>query len=61
VAIYYKDGQPFRQDEDHDFDGVADARFEGGKPATLPARTPIPGAPFEKLDCGSFDRFWRTR
>jgi hypothetical protein len=54
-------GQMTRQEEDHDGDGVADARFEGDQAASVPPGTKLPGARFSKLDCGRFSRFWARR
>jgi hypothetical protein len=61
VIQYFKAGAVSRQDEDTNFDGVIDQRFDGGKPASLPAGTKIPGGNFGSLDCGSFHAFWKQR
>ena len=61
VIQYFKGDAVWRQDEDTNFDGVIDQRFDGGKPAALPAGTKIPGADFGRLDCGSFHAFWKKR
>jgi hypothetical protein len=50
-----------RQDEDTDFDGVLDRRFDGDALVRLPAGTKIGGEDFGKLGCGSFHGFWRKR
>jgi hypothetical protein len=50
-----------RQDEDGDFDGVLDRRFDGDALVDVPAGTPIGGEEFGKLGCGSFHSFWRKR
>ena len=54
-------GGPSRQDEDLDFDGVIDRRFEGKKLVEPAAGTRIEGDAFGKLGCGSFHRFWWKR
>ena len=54
-------GQLARQDEDTNFDGVIDQRFEGGKPVAVPAGTKIATAPLGPLDCGRFSDFWSAR
>jgi len=61
VVQYFSGGQVARQDEDLDFDGVADQRFEGSQPVSLPPGTKLPGEKFDKLGCGSFHRFWWKR
>jgi len=47
-----------RQDEDEDFDGRIDRRFEGAKQVPLEGRPEAPEA-LRALDCGSFDSFWK--
>ena len=49
-----------RQDEDTDFDGIIDRRFDGEKLAEVPAGLAA-GEDFGKLDCGSFNGFWWKR
>jgi hypothetical protein len=61
VIQYFKADAVSRQDEDTNFDGVIDQRFDGGKPASVPAGTRIPGADFGSLGCGSFHGFWKKR
>jgi hypothetical protein len=54
------DGDALRyQDEDTDGDGVVDQRFEGEKAVPVPPGTKISREAFTRLDCGSFDAFWR--
>ena len=50
-----------RQDEDSDFDGVIDNRFDGDQLVDIPAGTKIQGAAFGPLGCASFHRFWWKR
>jgi hypothetical protein len=50
-----------RQDEDADFDGIVDRRFDGDQLVDTPAGTKITGAGFGKLGCGSVHRFWWKR
>jgi len=52
-------GQP-RQDEDTDFDGVIDRRFDGDALVDVPAGTKV-GPKFGELGCGSFHAFWWKR
>jgi hypothetical protein len=47
-----------RQDEDSDYDGLLDRRFEGEAESEL--STPAPPA-LPALDCGGIDRFWAQR
>ena len=54
-------GQLVYQDEDTDYDGVVDQRFEGNQPVTVPAETRVASAEFGKLGCGSFSGFWWKR
>ncbi|MHC4422998.1 MAG: hypothetical protein ACYS1E_20775 [Planctomycetota bacterium] len=61
VVQHFSGGQVVRQDEDVDYDGVADQRFEGNQPVNLPPGTKLPGAKFDKLGCGNFHRFWWKR
>lgn len=61
VAIVARPGGVSRQDEDTDFDGIIDLRFDGDTPVDIPAGTKFAGEKFEKLDCGSFDAFWWKR
>ncbi len=49
------------QDEDTDFDGSVDLRFDGDTPVDIPTGTKIAGGKFGNLDCGSFHRFWWKR
>ena len=49
-----------RQDEDTDFDGLVDLRFDGEELVEVPAGTKV-GAKFGKIGCGSFHRFWWKR
>jgi hypothetical protein len=50
-----------RQDEDVDFDGVIDRRFDGDQLVDVPPGTKIPGAAFGRLGCDSFHGFWWKR
>ncbi len=50
-----------RQDEDTDFDGIIDQRFDGDTPIDIPAGTKLAGEKFGRLDCGSFHGFWWKR
>jgi len=50
-----------RQDEDTDFDGIIDHRFDGDAPVDIPAGTKLAGEKFGRLDCGSFHGFWWKR
>jgi hypothetical protein len=61
VVQTYQGGALVFQDEDTNFDGKIDQRFKGTAPVAVPAGAKIEDAPFEKLDCGSFDRFWWKR
>ena len=61
VIQYFKAGAVSRQDEDTNFDGVIDQRFEGGKPVALPPGTKISTTPLGPLDCGRFSEFWTAR
>ncbi len=47
-----------RQDEDADYDGTLDRRFEGEVSSEIEAPAP-PMLP--SLDCGGVDRFWASR
>jgi len=58
VVVSVGPGGVSRQDEDTDFDGVVDHRFDGDTPVDFPAGTKLPDKPFGKLDCGSFHSFW---
>jgi hypothetical protein len=49
------------QDEDTDFDGVIDRRFQGDQLVPLSGRVEVKAAGFGKLGCGSFDPFWWKR
>jgi hypothetical protein len=51
-------GEVVRQDEDSDYDGTMDRRFEGEAQSELSAPAP-PELP--ALDCGGVDRFWAKR
>ena len=57
----FENGAVVEQDEDTNFDGILDRRFVGGKPAPLPAGTPVPGPALGPLDCGRFSDAWRGR
>jgi hypothetical protein len=49
-----------RQDEDTDFDGIVDQRFDGEAAVDVPAGTQIAGAEFGNISCGSFySRWWK--
>jgi hypothetical protein len=61
VIQYFRGDAVTRQEEDADFDGVIDRRFDDGKPVPVPAGTRIPGADFGSLGCGSFHGFWWKR
>jgi antitoxin component YwqK of YwqJK toxin-antitoxin module len=61
VTITAGPGGVSRQDEDTDFDGIVDLRFDGDTPVDIPAGTKLAGEKFGKLDCGSFHRFWWKR
>ena len=61
VAIAAAPGGVSRQDEDTDFDGIVDLRFDGDTPVDIPAGTKLAGEKFGRLDCGSFHRFWWKR
>ena len=61
VVQTFKGGALAFQDEDTNFDGVIDQRFQGTTPVSVPAGTRVSDEPFGKLDCGSFDRFWWKR
>jgi hypothetical protein len=61
VVQSYKAGALVYQDEDTNFDGVVDQRFQGTTPVAVPAGAQINSEPFAKLDCGSFQRFWWKR
>jgi hypothetical protein len=49
------------QEEDTDFDGIVDRRFEGDRLVGTAGDSRIPGAEFGRLGCGSFHRFWWKR
>jgi hypothetical protein len=61
VTITTLPGGVSRQDEDTDFDGIVDLRFDGDMPVDIAAGTKLAGDKFPNLDCGSFDRFWWKR
>jgi len=61
VVQHLSNGGPPVQDEDSDFDGMVDNRFEGEQLVELTSATPIEGDAFGKLDCGSLNRFWWRR
>jgi hypothetical protein len=61
VVIAVGPGGVSRQDEDTDFDGIVDLRFDGDTPVDIPADTKVAGGKFRNLDCGSFHRFWWKR
>ncbi|MFB3118717.1 MAG: hypothetical protein ACE1ZP_08110, partial [Myxococcota bacterium] len=61
VTISAGPGGVSRQDEDIDFDGIVDHRFDGDMPVDVPAGTKLTGEKFGRLDCGSFHRFWWKR
>jgi len=60
VIQYFSGNAVVRQDEDTNFDGVIDRRFENGKPVALSGQTAVP-PPLGALDCGEIDRFWSRR
>ena len=49
------------QEEDVDFDGQIDHRFEGDQPVELSNGHRIQGEKFGRVGCGSFHRFWWKR
>ena len=61
VVQTYRDGAVTHQDEDTDFDGVVDQRFEGQTPIAVAEGTAVDAESFSKIDCGSFHRFWWKR
>lgn len=61
VVQYYSAGAVKFQDEDVDFDGTVDRRFEGNQPVSITSGTTVPDTRFGKLGCGSFARFWWKR
>jgi hypothetical protein len=61
VTITVGPGGVSRQDEDTDFDGVVDLRFDGDTPVDIPAGAKVAGENFKNLGCGSFHRFWWKR
>ena len=58
--ILYLDAQEnvVRQDEDVDYDGTFDRRFEGDAATTLSGEA-VQARSLGKLDCGAFDDFWK--
>jgi hypothetical protein len=50
-----------RQDEDADFNGTIDRRFDGDALIESATGTKIEGSRFGTLDCGGFDSFWTKR
>jgi hypothetical protein len=58
---YYAGADVRQQDEDTNFDGIVDQRFQGGQAAKVPPNTRVAGEPFGKLGCGNFDGFWWKR
>ncbi|MCH8134325.1 MAG: hypothetical protein IIA30_17405, partial [Myxococcales bacterium] len=61
VTQFFTGGKMTRQDEDLDYDGSVDRAFQGQTPLDVGANTPISGAKFGKLGCGSFHGFWWKR
>ena len=61
VVQYFAGADVRQQHEATNFDGVIDRRFQGQTAVTVPRNTRVPGEKFEKLGCGSFDRFWSKR
>ena len=49
-----------RQDEDSDFDGVIDLRFDGDTQVAVEDEPEAPAA-LSKLECGTFHSFWKRR
>jgi hypothetical protein len=61
VTISAGPGGASRQDEDTDFDGIVDLRFDGDAPVDIPAGTKMAGEKLGNLNCGSFHPFWWKR
>ncbi|MDJ0852485.1 MAG: hypothetical protein QNK04_29285, partial [Myxococcota bacterium] len=61
VVQYYSGGAVKFQDEDVDFDGLVDHRFEGEQAVSVTNGTSVPDTRFDNLGCGSFSRFWWKR
>ena len=61
VVQYYTGGVVKFQDEDVDYDGIVDHRFEGEEAVSVNSGTAVPDTRFGKLGCGSFSGFWRKR
>jgi hypothetical protein len=61
VVQTYSGGALANQDEDTDYDGVIDQRFQGQTAVSVPPGTRVAGEKFGKLGCGSFHRFWWKR
>ena len=60
VVMQMKGDEVVRQDEDTDFDGVIDQRFDGETPVPVEGKPAAPAA-LPKLECGRFHSFWSRR
>ena len=61
VVQVFEGGQLLYQDEDTNFDGVVDQRFQGSQAVAVPDQTRVASRDFAKLGCGSFSGFWWKR
>jgi len=60
VVMYMQGEEVTRQDEDSDFDGIIDLRFDGETPVTVEGKPEAP-AVLPSLECGTFHSFWKRR
>jgi hypothetical protein len=61
VVQYFAGEEIRQQDEDSDFDGFVDQRFQGNQPVAVPANAKLAAEDFGKLGCGTFHAFWWKR
>ena len=58
--MYMQGEEVARQDEDSDFDGIIDLRFDGDTSVPVEGQPEAP-ANLSKLECGTFHSFWKRR
>ena len=64
VWITYENGAASYQDEDSDFDGAIDARFDINTEEAIQLngnRKPPSSDKFARISCGKFSDFWKNR
>ena len=58
--MYMQGEEVARQDEDSNFDGILDLRFEGETAVAVEGKPEAPAA-LPKLECGDFHSFWKRQ